>query len=531
MYRKFYGFSEKPFEVTPDPRFLYLSPAHQEMLASLIYGIRERRGFITIVGEVGTGKTTLLNTVLDRLDENTKVAFIFNTDVTFMQMLLMALVDLGAARSTEKLSKVEALTRLNNFTIQQLAKGINVVLIVDEAQNLDLRTMESMRLLSNLETRKHKLVQIILSGQPELDIKLSQPELRQLAQRISLKRYITPLTEKETYDYIQHRLAIGGYKGPSLFSRKAKQLIWEYSEGVPRKINILCDNALLIGYGLRNRKINEPVMKEAINDLSWSPFSGTIESRAVPPMEQPPPQLTTRASRPRFALIAGLLLTACLFFALGLSLQSPWLKLQELGSFLSHTLMGIRSASELNSADQSPARAEPDSNALTTERQKVTLSDGAQAKVEPEIMSASKLKSSDQSSARAESDSNGLTKEQHKVTLSDGSQKIIEPEVRAVDDQTHNFQKSASLQAEGNTEEALLTYEATQSEREGSLTRKSQGVVAKNGDTLSSIIKRNYGTYDEEILITVLRENPGIQNPDLISAGQVIELPVLADKP
>jgi type II secretory pathway predicted ATPase ExeA/nucleoid-associated protein YgaU len=545
------------------------------MLASLIYGIRERRGFITIVGEVGTGKTTLLNTVLDRLDENTKVAFIFNTDVTFMQMLLMALVDLGAARSTEKLSKVEALTRLNNFTIQQLAKGINVVLIVDEAQNLDLRTMESMRLLSNLETRKHKLVQIILSGQPELDIKLSQPELRQLAQRISLKRYITPLTEKETYDYIQHRLAIGGYKGPSLFSRKAKQLIWEYSEGVPRKINILCDNALLIGYGLRNRKINEPVMKEAINDLSWSPFSGTIESRAVPPMEQPPPQLTTRASRPRFALIAGLLLTACLFFALGLSLQSPWLKLQELGSFLSHTLMGIRSASELNSADQSPARAEPDSNALTTERQKVTLSDGAQAKVEPEIMSASKLKSSDQSSARAESDSNGLTKEQqqvilsdgsqekvepeimsasklkssdqssaraesdsngltkeqHKVTLSDGSQKIIEPEVRAVDDQTHNFQKSASLQAEGNTEEALLTYEATQSEREGSLTRKSQGVVAKNGDTLSSIIKRNYGTYDEEILITVLRENPGIQNPDLISAGQVIELPVLADKP
>ena len=486
MYRKFFGFSEKPFEVTPDPRFLYLSPAHQEMLASLIYGIRERRGFITIVGEVGTGKTTLLNTVLDRLDENTKVAFIFNTDITFMQMLIMALVDLGAASSKEKLSKVEALTRLNNFTIQQLAKGINVVLIVDEAQNLDLRTMESMRLLSNLETRKHKLVQIILSGQPELDTKLSQPELRQLAQRISLKRYITPLNEKETYEYIQHRLAIAGYKGPSLFSRKAKQLIWEYSGGVPRKINILCDNAFLIGYGLRNKKINEPVMKEAINDLSWSPFSGTIETRPVPPIE-PPPQVMKRASRPRFALIASLVLTACLFFALGLTLQSPRLKLQELRSFLYHSLMQVRSASELNSSDQSPARAE----------------------------SASDVR----------------TKEHQKVTLSEGSQEKIEPEIRAADDQIYNFGKPSGLPAERNREEPLLHYKAAQGEREGSLTRRLQGVVAKNGDTLSSIIKRVYGTYDEEILRSVLRENPEIQNPDLISAGQVIELPTLVDKP
>jgi type II secretory pathway predicted ATPase ExeA len=545
------------------------------MLASLIYGIRERRGFITIVGEVGTGKTTLLNTVLDRLDENTKVAFIFNTDVTFMQMLLMALVDLGAAKSNEKLSKVEALTRLNNFTIQQLAKGINVVLIVDEAQNLDLRTMESMRLLSNLETRKHKLVQIILSGQPELDIKLSQPELRQLAQRISLKRYITPLSEKETYDYIQHRLAIAGYKGPSLFSRKAKQLIWEYSEGVPRKINILCDNAFLIGYGLRNRKINESVMKEAINDLSWSPFSGAIETRAVPPMEQPVPPLTTRASRPRFGLIAGLVLTACLFFALGLSLQSPRLKLQKLGSFLSHSLRGIRSATELNSSDQSPARAESTSNGLTTEQQKVTLSDGSQENAKPgvisvseqnnsdhssaraeshsnalaaeqqkvtlsdgsqenakpEIISVSKLNNQDQSPARAESDPNALTKEKRKVTPSDGSQEKVEPEIRPVDNQISTFQKPAGLQTERNPEEPVLDYEVAQSEREESLTRRSQGVVAKHGDTLSSIIKRTYGTYDEEILITVLRENPGIQNPDLISAGQIIELPVLADKP
>ena len=183
--------------------------------------------------------------MLDRLDENTKVAYIFNTDVTFEHMLIMTLVEFGVARPEENLSKVEMLSRLNDFAIRQLARGVNVVMIVDEAQNLDDSSLESLRLLSNLETRKHKLVQIILSGQPELDIKLSRPELRQLAQRISLKRYITPLGEKETFEYIRHRLAIAGYKGQSLFSQKARQLIWEYSGGVPRKINILCDNALL----------------------------------------------------------------------------------------------------------------------------------------------------------------------------------------------------------------------------------------------------------------------------------------------
>ncbi|UCF85175.1 MAG: AAA family ATPase [Desulfobacteraceae bacterium] len=568
MYRKFFGFSEKPFDVTPDPRFLYLSPTHQEMLASLIYGIRERRGFITIIGEVGTGKTTLLNTVLDRLDENTKVAFIFNTDVSFMQMLIMALVDLGAARSKEKLSKVEALSRLNNFTIQQLAKGINVVLIVDEAQNLDLRTMESMRLLSNLETRKHKLVQIILSGQPELDVKLSKPELRQLAQRISLKRYITPLTEKETYEYIQHRLIIAGYKGPSLFSRKAKQLVWEYSGGVPRKINILCDNAFLIGYGLRNRKISESVVDEAIKDLSWSPFSVTIESQAVPPMEQPLPQVMRRASRPRFKMFARLVLTACLFFALGLTLRSQRIKLQGLPSFLYNSVMGIKSANEQNTSDQSPAREKSASEAQTKEEKKIapsegsqekvkpetkstselksseqslvraesasgkgTALDGSQEKVEPEIKSASKLKRSAQSPTRAESVSNAQTTEHQKVALSDSSQENSEPYIMAVGEHVHDSEKSLDLSVDTNEEDPLLNYEADQSERDVSVIRMARDVVAENGDTLSSIIMREYGTYDEEILSTVLQENPQIQNPDLISTGQVIALPVLGDNP
>jgi type II secretory pathway predicted ATPase ExeA len=272
MYNKFFGFKDKPFEVTPDPKFLYLNQVYREILSALIYGIQERRGFITIVGEVGTGKTMIINALLDRLDNDTKVAFIFNSDLTFRQMLIMALYDLRLAKLEENLSKVKAIQRLNEFAIKQLERGGNVVIIIDEAQGLSYKTMENIRMLSNLETRKHKLVQIILSGQPELDDKLKKPEWRQLVQRISLKRYSTSLSEEDTYRYIKHRLKVAEYHGPSLFSEKALELIWLHSSGIPRKINILCDNMLLIGYGLNKKSLDEEIAIEAIEDLRWSPY-------------------------------------------------------------------------------------------------------------------------------------------------------------------------------------------------------------------------------------------------------------------
>ncbi len=269
MYCPYYKFSEKPFDVTPDPRFLYLTDEHRETLASIVYGIRERRGFITIIGEVGTGKTTLLNAAMDRMDERTRVAFIFNTDVTFDQMLNMALYEWGLIKDNETVSKVDAIQRLNRFAIEQLRIGGNVVLIVDEAQNLDYSVMENLRLLSNLETRRHKLIQIVLSGQPELYLKLSRHELRQLAQRISLKRYVSPLDEKDTYAYLQHRLKVVQDTGTFPFTPEAQKLIWEYSKGVPRKINILCDNAFLIGYAQEMKTITDAVVWEAVQDLEW----------------------------------------------------------------------------------------------------------------------------------------------------------------------------------------------------------------------------------------------------------------------
>lgn len=274
MYCEYYGFTEEPFDITPDPSFLFLTPGHEEVLKSIVYGIQGRRGLMAIIGEVGTGKTTILNTALEWLSKKTKVAYVINFDVSFEDLLAMALVKLGLVTADQTFTKVDALNRLDEFARQQLADGGNVAFIVDEAQNLNHRAMENLRLLSNLETPKHKLVQIILSGQPELEAKLDQPEVRQLTQRISIRRYIDPLKEDETYKYMQHRLEVAGYSGPLLFSQNAHRLIWEYTQGIPRKINILCDNALLIGFRIHQKKIHSPVVQKALQELRWSKPEG-----------------------------------------------------------------------------------------------------------------------------------------------------------------------------------------------------------------------------------------------------------------
>ena len=278
MYSDFFGFSVKPFELTPDPRFLYLNEGLRETLATLVYGIRERRGFIIIIGEPGTGKTTLLNAAADQIDEKIKVAFILNPSLAFEDMLHMALVGFNLAEAEEDLTKRKAIQRLNDFALKQNEKKGNVALIIDEAQHLNRNSLENLRLLSNLQTRKHELIQIVLAGQPELDDTLQKPGLRQLVQRIGLRRRTTPLSEKEAYEYIQHRLKIAKYDGPQLFGNRAKKLIWSYSQGIPRIINILCDNSLLAGYALERKRIDSAIVEEAIQDLSGKSFSEASEN-------------------------------------------------------------------------------------------------------------------------------------------------------------------------------------------------------------------------------------------------------------
>lgn len=265
MYQKFYGFREKPFEITPDPKFLYLSENHKEALAHLTYAVKERKGFTVITGEVGTGKTTLVQTLLSKLDGSTRTAYLFNPKLGSTDFLHYICEDLGLRG--QKRSKGQYLALLHDFLLTCYARNENVVLIIDEAQNLDPNLLEEVRLLTNLETPKSKLLQVILMGQPELDEILSQPQFRQLKQRVSLRYHMHALDKGETKEYIKKRLWIAGNRSNSIFTSKALREIYEYSKGIPRLINIVCDNALLIGYASEHKVIGDGVIREVTQQL------------------------------------------------------------------------------------------------------------------------------------------------------------------------------------------------------------------------------------------------------------------------
>jgi len=266
MYTTFYNLREKPFEITPDPRFLYLSDNHKEGLAHLVYAVKERRGFTVVTGEVGTGKTTLVQTLLSKLDGATRTAYLFNPRLDPTDFLHYICDDFGLKGSN--LSKGQCLSLLHNFLMSCYGRNENVVLIVDEAQNLDPPLLEEVRMLTNLETAKNKLLQVILIGQPEFNETLDQANCRQLKQRVSLRYHIQPLNADEVREYIKLRLKRAGAIDANLFTPKALDRIYKYTKGIPRSINIVCDNALLSGYGADQKVIGEQVIQEVIRGLS-----------------------------------------------------------------------------------------------------------------------------------------------------------------------------------------------------------------------------------------------------------------------
>ncbi|KPK42761.1 MAG: ATPase [Omnitrophica WOR_2 bacterium SM23_29] len=265
MYENFFGLREKPFNVTADPNFLFFSKKHREAFDHLIYGIRERKGFLEITGEIGTGKTTLCRVFLNQLDEKIKSAFILNSNLPDVQLLSAIATDFNI--NIRPKTKINILTELNRFLIDQLRLGYNAVLIIDEAQNLKASQLEQIRLLSNLETDKEKLIQIILVGQPELKAKLNSPDLEQLRQRIAIRYHIQPLDEEEVDDYIYHRLHIAGSDGNIRFEPDAVTEIYNYSNGVPRLINIACDKAMLLGFVLETKTISADMVKRSIEEI------------------------------------------------------------------------------------------------------------------------------------------------------------------------------------------------------------------------------------------------------------------------
>src|SRR3989475_8280324 len=265
MYLNFYGLNEKPFNPTPDPRFLYMSPGHREALAQLHYGTQERKGFIVLTGKVGTGKTTLLQALRRRLDGDTAVSYVFHSTLPFDGILEYILEDLGISKPEE--SQARRLIALNNFLIERERAGQNTVLVIDEAQNLGAATLEQIRLLSNFETSTTKLLQILLVGQPELKAKLNRPELHQLKQRVGLRCQIPPLTLEEARAYIRTRLRIAGARDLGLFADSAVDRISAYAGGIPRLINTVCDHCLLFGYADQKRRIDRPIVNQAIEYL------------------------------------------------------------------------------------------------------------------------------------------------------------------------------------------------------------------------------------------------------------------------
>lgn len=266
MYQRFFGLRESPFNVNPDPRYLYLTRQIQEALAGLTYGIKNRKGFILLTGEVGTGKTTLLNRLLDWLQgQRVATAFIFNSrlDVSHLFDFMMAEFEIPC----ESREKSQVLLRLNQWLLERYRAGETAVLIVDEAQNLSPELLEEIRLLTNLETSTEKLLQIVLSGQPELEEKLKMPQLRQVRQRITMRCRTAPLSLEETFGYIAERLRIAGANGEPIFSKEAIQTVHTYSRGIPRVMNLLCEHSMINAYVDSLRPVPAHLVEEVVREF------------------------------------------------------------------------------------------------------------------------------------------------------------------------------------------------------------------------------------------------------------------------
>jgi len=267
MYQSFYGFKEMPFNITPDPKFLYLSPTHQEALQHLKYGVQEKKGFIVLVGEVGCGKTTICRRFLNELDPNRfDTALILNPRVTETQMLKSILTELGEPKIAR--SQVDLVAQMNRVLLERIERGRDIVLIIDEAQNLSFPVLEQVRLLSNLETDKQKLLQIVLMGQPELKDVLARDELRQLRQRILVHYELNPLSLSDMQHYIQHRLTLAGSVGRPQFTTWALKAIHRKSKGIPRIVNNLCDKSMLSAFIRESDEVNYWDVRRAIRDMS-----------------------------------------------------------------------------------------------------------------------------------------------------------------------------------------------------------------------------------------------------------------------
>jgi len=285
MYKAHFGFQESPFNMTPNPRFFFQSAKHTEALSTLTYAIQQRKGFVVITGEIGSGKTTVCRTLLNQLDNKTETALITNTHLSAKDLLATALEDFGVEYKPG--SKARLLSQMNQYLIEQLTLDRNVVLIIDEAQNLSPSVLEEVRMLSNLETEQEKLIQIIFLGQPQLKDLLSLPRLEQLRQRIAVYYHLAPLSREDSDHYIRHRLKIASNSDKTFFTEAALEKVYEFSGGVPRLINQICDSALLSGFIYGQNVVDGNIVEEVIEESPMTQLKFSSKKKAINKIDQP----------------------------------------------------------------------------------------------------------------------------------------------------------------------------------------------------------------------------------------------------
>lgn len=516
MYLTFYGLKKEPFHTTPDPNFLYLSPTHKEAFGAIIYGIEQRKGFIAITGEVGVGKTTIIRAYLERpTTRKQKTIYIFNPVVSFHALVTTIFRSLEVTPAQSDLP--DMVTQLHEILIAEYRANSTVVLVIDEAQNMPIETLENLRMLSNLETASDKLIQIVLIGQPELNTLLDDPKLKALKQRIALRANICPLNEKESQAYIEHRVNLVSRTGNSLFTKDALKLITQQAQGVPRRLNILCDNALITGYGRQRNPVTAKEVREILPDFEgngvgvfsrWPYVAAIAIALAIGSVFLVSSFLPSNG---------GLLKTSG-----GKGGQSSVLEEEASSQRFGSTGEASEHFSAASTSHPSSAPSPDDpGNDMAQSRQPGT----PLAKVETRVTTEEQGTESPMDNGRGISSPSDSTN-RHRGTFKDSlmkSEKKTEEETSA-DPMTGS--PFASQSGRPSEFEQLSLRGAERSVEQNAVPPSSSRTrLVKKGESLSKIAKEMYGSDDPKYINWVRNHNEGIIDPDFILPGQQIILP------
>jgi general secretion pathway protein A len=536
MYLEYYGLKREPFHITPDPSFLYLSPSHKEALGAIIYGVEKRKGFIAIIGEVGVGKTSILRAYLERkASRKQKTIYIFNPVLSFHDLLISMFRSLELTPRSDNIP--EMVNQLHEALIAEYQAGGTVVVAIDEAQNMPVETLENLRMFSNLETPTDKLIQIILLGQPELDNLLQQASLRQLKQRIALWAVISPLTREESQAFIEHRIAractAGGStmlfsdneNSPTVFTKSALNLIARKGEGIPRRINILCDNALITGFGRQCKPVSVSVVREILGDID-----------------------TNRAavSTSKFKWVVGFSIVIIFIVGLLVFFDSSWRNgTAEILSSVEQTYGKASSSKGRELRRESIAIVgQQTHNTSTSESADTVLSNsddshspsngfheepsGADARTIVDVSSLALVKARSEERSRALSNQ-GISKSD---TVRVRPRAVQENERSGYSGGTVDRKPVRSSGGEQTATHDKVLREGPGSERRATIALAQGNATreVRKGESLSQIILEAYGSHSREYIKWVKQHNPQIVDPDIILPGQQIVLPTQRKK-